>query len=275
MIRLFIIGLLFLMPLVAHSQPPSPSPTKSIEKPNARSEKKQPTTNIASQLSATIPHKPSSISTNEEHENKSSPDWWLVGFTGGLFLITGILAWYTARLWQTTKKSLDITKESVDLAKKELILTQRPILRVSTIIISRTVLSGEKPGLVAIGKPVNGQFYVANVGGTPATITNIGCWVHAFSTPLPMKRPYEGENGNITITQILNPGESTPITFISEPLGVDHQSVMVGTFRIYVMGWIEYRDDLKINRRLNFCRVYRATDGRFFPVDDTDYESQY
>ena len=90
-----------------------------------------------------------------------------------------------------------------------------------------------------------------------------------------MERPYEGENGNIPIMQILNPGESIPIAFTSEPMNVDHQGVMLGTYSVYIMGWIEYRDDLKINRRLNFCRQYDPTKGRFFPVADTDYENQY
>jgi hypothetical protein len=44
------------------------------------------------------------------------------------------------------------------------------------------------------------------------------------------------------------------------------------------MGWIDYVDDLVITRRTAFCREYRthqgASEGRLYPVDDTDYEHE-
>jgi hypothetical protein len=47
-----------------------------------------------------------------------------------------------------------------------------------------------------------------------------------------------------------------------------------GDWRLYVMGWIAYSDDLKIPRRTAFCcenRVASGSKGRFCIVDDNDY----
>jgi hypothetical protein len=287
MIRLFIIGLLFLMPLSAHSQTPSPSPSilrqtqqNKTERQNTKSNEHQRKTNdspISFNITGTVNTKGEINNIAKKTDYESLTNGLLVFFNFLLAIFTFGLYRSTEKLWKAGYNQMQITQESVDLARKELILTQRPILRVSTVIISRVVLHGEKPGLVAIGKPINIQFYISNVGGTPATITNIGCWRHnsASTTPLPMERPYEGKSGNISIMQILNPGESIPITFTSEPMNVDHQGVILGQYNVYVMGWIEYRDDLKINRRFNFCRKYDPVKGRFFPVADDDYENQY
>jgi hypothetical protein len=38
------------------------------------------------------------------------------------------------------------------------------------------------------------------------------------------------------------------------------------------MGWIEYSDGLGFIRRIAFCRKYDHDQGRFFAIDDPDYE---
>jgi hypothetical protein len=79
----------------------------------------------------------------------------------------------------------------------------------------------------------------------------------------------------------LEAGQSNPISFQSRnvmgPEG-DDISRFAGNWRLYIMGWIEYTDDLDNHRRTAFCREYRqisgGSGGRFFPVDDPDYEHE-
>jgi hypothetical protein len=44
-----------------------------------------------------------------------------------------------------------------------------------------------------------------------------------------------------------------------------------GDWKIYVMGWIRYRDGAGTERFMGFCRE-RQANGRFKPVSDPDYE---
>jgi transposase-like protein len=83
-----------------------------------------------------------------------------------------------------------------------------------------------------------------------------------------------------TDEHVLRPSESMPWTFNTlhdnkvMDASADHILTGRGNWAIYIMGWIEYLDDLKIPRRTAFCRKYEITKGRFFAVDDPDYEYQ-
>jgi hypothetical protein len=91
-----------------------------------------------------------------------------------------------------------------------------------------------------------------------------------------MNRPYEGKNGNSVVSGRLAPGVSIPGTFVSENvLGVgEPTNILQGSGRaLYVMGWIDYSDDLKVARRTSFCRRYDPSRQRFVAVDDPDYEN--
>jgi hypothetical protein len=97
-----------------------------------------------------------------------------------------------------------------------------------------------------------------------------------------MERPYEGQQIETIIPPIkLEPGQSLPVPFTSRQAmgseGDDIRTFAVG-WRLYVMGWINYSDDLNNLRRTAFCREYRqipgSSGGRFFPVDDPDYEHE-
>jgi hypothetical protein len=96
-------------------------------------------------------------------------------------------------------------------------------------------------------------------------------------------RPYEGRSGNIFFEKtILEPGESIPIPFTSDevmPLGADSvANRAIGALRVFVMGWIEYADEAGIKRRAAFCREFLKKDvwgdGRFYAVEDPDYEHE-
>ncbi len=313
-LQLILFMLLFAMVANAQSNPPTPSRGDSTTKPENRTDYNEKNSDRDKRVTKNLPavkeiSKPSviqieSTDKTEKRRDYSSSEWWAVYFTGLLALITAALAMYTGKLYRATvnlgkdakatadrqakemerslavaKESADQAKESVDLARQELILTQRPKLRVTNVIVRQPKpANAERPiELFAIGHLVSGQFYINNVGGTPATITNIGCWVHWAATPLPMERPYEGKKGNIPMEReyVLYPGESITIPFESDNQMKKEPGVYISRgehWRLWVMGWIEYRDDLKIKRRIFFCRKYNPGE-RFSAVSDPDYES--
>jgi hypothetical protein len=127
---------------------------------------------------------------------------------------------------------------------------------------------------------IAGQLYIVNVGGTQARLREAHCevyWSNAGVLSLPMERPYEGQNPNIpALWSILQPGESLPLPFQSTmEIGVtESDQVLEGRRMIYVLGFLAYSDQLGIKRRTAFCRKYDHMRGRFFAVDDRDYEHE-
>jgi hypothetical protein len=84
---------------------------------------------------------------------------------------------------------------------------------------------------------------------------------------------------------ILAPGIGMTIPFRSaDAIGQEAHEIALGqgAWRLYVMGWVEYGDDLGQVRRTSFCREFRPNivagrvsgTGRMHPVDDQDYERE-
>jgi hypothetical protein len=205
----------------------------------------------------------------------------LAGYTRGLEVFTGFLVIATvvlglATFWQGR------------ILGKSIILSQRPRLRVRNFVVRQ----GSDPGIFWPGSLVGGQFYVVNAGGSPATIRESHCAVFWTQRQLPMERPYEGQDGNNPFGPglRLQPGQSWPGTFLSDQV-MGTQGGLIRNFdpswSIYLLGWIEYVDDLRIVRRTAFCRRYepphgyipRGVDapvphGRFNVVSDLDYDHE-
>ncbi len=123
---------------------------------------------------------------------------------------------------------------------------------------------------------MSGQFYIVNLGGTAATIQEVfyEFYIADSKSPLPAKRPWEGKSGlkcNVT----LKPGCSSPYLFErQQPVSAEEFSYLA--FRkksLYIMGWIDYVDALKIRRTTRFCRLYDVDTDRFTAVEDAEYES--
>ena len=106
-----------------------------------------------------------------------------------------------------------------------------------------------------------------------------------------MERPYEGDLANNFLDPLrkmptLSPGQSGTAIFDTAQtrsgkttMGPEAPEVLrCRGWNLWVMGWIDYVDDLMITRRTAFCREYRthqgASEGRLYPVDDTDYEHE-
>ena len=220
------------------------------------------------------------------------PEWsnWALFFVA---LWAGRAAWRTVGEMrsQATKQTLDFeksfaeTREATKAATRQakvgedtLILTQRPRLIVRNVVVKRSENTIPPRPLFERGMPVSGQFYISNIGGTPARIIEIGCWVEWYQGELPMERPYEGKEGcKLSAPVVLQPSQSTPWPFTSEQImGDEANSVLLNNDRwgICVLGWVAYKDDAEIERRTAFCRRWSVDRQRFMPVADTDYQHE-
>jgi hypothetical protein len=219
----------------------------------------------------------------------------LAAYTRHLAVFTELLATATVTLgvigvWQgrILSRSVSVADRAANEARDAILLSQRPRLRVRNFVIR----AGSYPNIFWPGSLVGGQFYVVNAGGSPATIRESHCMVFWTQRQLPMERPYEGQDGNNPISPglKLQPGQSSPGIFQSNKLMGEEGGLIQHfdpSWSIYLLGWIEYEDNLKIVRRTAFYRRYgpppgyipRGIDapvphGRFNVVHDLDYEHE-
>jgi len=185
----------------------------------------------------------------------------------------------TRKIAEATISNTEAAIKQASLLETSFVFTHRPKLIVRNVVIRRGVADGNADPFYENAR-IGGQFYLQNVGDSRATITESGCWVvwkknDAPLIGLPMERPYEGKNGNNPApagTSLL-PGVTLTITFQSDDfLTHEAQRVREGNWPLYVMGWVEYKDDVGTERRMAFCRRYDGTKRRFVVEKDPDYD---
>jgi len=205
-----------------------------------------------------------------------------------LSVLTGLYVLFAALQWCAIK-------EQARLMRMQFVLSQRPRLIVRNIVTREPAkVQGGEPEPFVPGAFITGQFYVTNVGGSRAEITQSLCWVRAyFGVNLPMETPYEGSIGNNPVQGILEAGQSaigvigsgsqgeTSVRLTQEQFkGIfpknDPELQAIGSSRwsLYVLGWIRYRDDIGLSRTTAFCRRYNPVIERFEKVIDLDYEHE-
>ncbi len=93
-------------------------------------------------------------------------------------------------------------------------------------------------------------------------------YVLPHAEPLPMISPLAGVTPNDPIIPNiqLKPGEFTFGIFIRRTTHDETASLR----DLYVLGWVDYADDIGNLKHLNFCRIYVR--GRFVAVSDPEYE---
>jgi hypothetical protein len=197
--------------------------------------------------------------------------FWLTGFTGVLACVgfgQGALI-----------------NRQIQLGREEFNATHRPRLRVRNIDVRHVggidvCATDGKIEVPGIGEPLGGQFYVSNIGDAEARLREAHMMFYARSGPLPMSRPYEGQDGNLLVPKgWLAPGGSVPLIF-SQPLICADRTT--DTFidplqtDLYALGWIEYEDRAGNRRRTAFARAYNTGMWRFHPPQHAspDYESE-
>jgi hypothetical protein len=205
---------------------------------------------------------------------------------------TVAIALFTATLFLVTNRQVRLARDALDLAREEFISSHRPRLRIRNVIVNDVQVNITAPGQQATQRDrrppfqpnnqITGQLSVANIGDTEARVVTSHCEVFWTDKPLPMRRPYEFKADNVFVPDGIKiaAGHSIPGSFNSTKLMTEiGHAIALGrdTWKIYVMGWILSIDKRKISRRTAFCREYRHIDGgrgRFYPIEDQDYEHE-
>lgn len=195
---------------------------------------------------------------------------------------TSVIALFTVVLAIVGYVQARLIRKSIDLARKEFISAQRPKLRVRNVAASHLQTESGIPKLFTAGSRLKCQFDVVNIGGTGAEITSALGMIFQTRSGLPMIHPYKDQPPNVMIPKAaLSPGESLTVNFVSEkPVQDGAETIGSGIpqrLRLFVMGWIEYRDEMAIVRRAFFCREFEQRpwqDGRFRRVENEDYEQE-
>ena len=282
----------------AQSESPSIRNSQNQEAKDQQSQTQKPPTptGISVSIAATPTEAMPTPKGNQPNGNSQSwNDWFWQNLTGILLVLVGIWAARIAigtldQIAEQTragtiaanaaKQGADTATESADTGRKALLLQFRPKLIVRNFAIPLRAESGNATYYFFRNELVGGQFYVANIGAGAATITESLCKVYLQKGgTLPMRRPYEGENGNNPVLgKIKAGGRLTAIFQSDDPLPISQLEIgMMGydfspSWTLYIMGWIEYSDDLGFGRRTAFCRQFDPKVNRFVPVTDPDYE---
>jgi hypothetical protein len=187
-----------------------------------------------------------------------------------------------------TRRAAKAAEDQSILARQEFILVHRPRIHIRNIVVRhpKSVVGWTPDDIFRINEQVSGQFYIANRGDVDAWVTEILTMVRWYGVAhLPMERPYEGRDGDKKAIPVRIPASrSLQVTFSSSKL-MDNAAanILAGAegHRLYIMGFVEYRDQAAVDRglpsrtyRTAFCRVFSATARRFVPVDDEDYEHE-
>jgi hypothetical protein len=140
-------------------------------------------------------------------------------------IATVVIAWLTISLASATSTQAQLTRDSIDLSRAQIVVLHRPRLRVRNVVVHPS--SNFFPALFAANDLIGGQLFMANIGGTTAHIKEALCNIFWTNQPLPMERPYEGEDGFIFQNLTIAAGSSHPLPFSSNvPLDPQVASVV-------------------------------------------------
>ena len=191
-----------------------------------------------------------------------------------------VLAYYLYKMAGESRRTSHILRDNVKLnrqalevSRQTLILNQPPRLKVRSVEVRpRPYSTGEPFNVFPLDTTIECRFLVRNTGGSRATVlySAVTLFVIPHSEPLPMISPLTGATPNDPIIPNiqLKPGEFTFGIFVRRTDQEETASVK----DLYVLGWVDYVDDVGNLRHTNFCRMFVR--GRFVPVNDPDYEDE-
>jgi hypothetical protein len=171
------------------------------------------------------------------------------------------------------RDNVKLNRQALEISRQALILNQPPRLKVRSVEVRpRPYAAGEPFNVFPLDTTIECRFLVRNTGGSRATIlySAVTLFVIPHSEPLPMVSPLTGAPPNDPIIPNiqLKPGEFTFGIFVRRTDQEETASVK----DLYVIGWVDYVDDVGNLRHTSFCRMFVR--GRFVPVNDPDYEDE-
>jgi hypothetical protein len=158
---------------VAQSPPPPPTPTETAQKKQHAGDRVNANRDLLKQVTVLLKKQNESAERQRKKDrDKSSSDWWLVGFTGALTFV-GIVqliamflqASYMRHGLAETKRAADASKKSADAATKaaeNILITERAIVLIENV---EATMRGEVFGLESHSVVV---FTLKNFGRTIA-----------------------------------------------------------------------------------------------------------
>jgi len=209
---------------------------------------------------------------------------------GGLVGMAGIQGYFLLRADQTARISANAAKDAAmaaikatEFTRKTFIAANRQKLIVRDVVMwqnstFQSTFDGEFEGLKE-GDKIQGHLVVVNIGGIDATIEFIDKMFYWTKSRLPMVRPYDEHTiHKLNPTIVLPAGEGRQTSPIScnKPMGPEARDVTTrkDKWRLYVMGWIRYRDELGTQTHMKFCREWQYPEERFSAINDPHYESE-
>lgn len=179
---------------------------------------------------------------------------------------SAFIAIFTLTLSKTSEDQGSLTLQSIELARQEFLASHRPHLKVHF------------PRIIAPegGEPLKVEFGIINIGDSAGTIMgSVVCLEYLSSDDMPYLPDLAPNN-------VIRPRRFMPGATDSYFVSGDGDSGIVwatdvfdGGKILYFFGWIVYEDELKVPRTMFFCRCFSKTLGRFTPVEDPEYDSNY
>lgn len=212
---------------------------------------------------------------NIKHEQRESfwkrttddPTAFFTAVLGLIATSQAVLYWqllYMRRGMDDAKTAAEAASLAAATSRKALVATFRPKL-----VVRRISLSDAFPG-----RPLKVEWIVANIGGTPGTITESNATIRISGPRILEPIPeWSNETDSMGNVRVLPGAGLTFIKFSDQDLVEwedDAQSVLQAF--TYFMGYIQYRDEIGILRFMAFCRRYNRQTRRFDIVDDPNYE---
>lgn len=185
----------------------------------------------------------------DEHNKKANTDWWLMVFTSVIAGFTVVLAISTSGLWyfaakqsRDVKKSIEVWRQSADAAKKSadaLVAVELPIFIIEKINISKNLDEY--------------SLSFGNHGRTPAIITG-DCFELKLEKSLAPTPRYPLQSlEKVELARIVEKGHEYKISRKPRISEEDWNRVIKHDTILWVYGYIDYLDFLKIERRDGFC----------------------
>ncbi|MBZ5607717.1 MAG: hypothetical protein LAP38_05625 [Acidobacteriia bacterium] len=183
---------------------------------------------------------------------------------------------------RSSKSQLEATQKATELTRQSILLTHRPKLVVRRVVLPDHEIKDGRPRPLEPplqeGVVPHGSFYVSNIGDTPATVRRYYSQI-VLAERLPMismQSPAEGFQSREENIKVVA-GASEPINFptVGYPALGRMERVNQEDEHIWLLGWIEYTDELVTTRRVDFCRRWEPKLQRFSTESDPDYEHAY
>jgi len=215
-----------------------------------------------------------------------SSEWALVFVTVLLVIGTGILAWYTFRLWTETSKtserqseqmraSLAIGKEAADAAIKTAQVSQQMFVAANLPVISVIDVTLLREGGVRATLSLN------NDGRSTAVIQRASGYIDVLHrTQTVEKLPLERQlHPFVDHGFLLRPGETATLLEVNRDPGGAPISELPENFEsqgynLWVVGQVEYADEVENVHLTRFARRFDPNTKKFHPHHTPVFELQ-